>query len=114
MTLARARQDALLRGMAAVQRQSIDNLPLSGGTDPSTTALAYAMAVLGDPRTVVASTGSFTGLLETNNIAHRESRTPPDLAASTRATMVVFANDDDRPLAVHRLGGQTVAFDSAT
>jgi len=114
MSLARARQDALLRGMAAVQRQSTDTLPLSGGTDPSSTALAYAMAVLGDPRTVVASTGSFTDLLETNNIAHREIRTPPDLARSTRATMVVFANDDGRPLAVHRLGGQTVAFDSAT
>jgi ATP-binding cassette subfamily B protein len=28
--------------------------------------------------------------------------------------MVVFADDDGRPLAVHRLGGQTVAFDSAS
>jgi ABC-type bacteriocin/lantibiotic exporter with double-glycine peptidase domain len=114
MSLARARQDALLRGMASVQRQSIDTLPLSGGKDPSSTALAYAMTVLGDPRTIIASDGGFTDLLEANNIAHREVRTPTDLDRSTRATMVVFALDDGRPLAVHRLGSQTVAFDGAS
>ena len=113
MSLARARQDALLRGMASVQRQSIDTLPLSGGKDPSSTALAYAMTVLGDPRSIIASDGGFTDLLEANNIAYREVRTPTDLDQSTRATMVVFALDDGRPLVVHQLGGQTVAFDSA-
>ena len=114
MNLSEARQDALLRGMAAVQRQTIDTLPLRGAGDARSTVLAYAMTVLGDPRTIVASDGSFTDLLEVNNIAHREVKTPSDLAVSTRATMVVFADNDGRPLAVHRLGGQTVAFDSAT
>jgi ATP-binding cassette subfamily B protein len=114
MNLSEARQAALLRGMGAVQRQSIDTLPLRGASDTRSTVLAYAMTVLGDPRTIVASDGSFTDLLEVNNIAHREVKTPTDLAVSTRATMVVFADDDGRPLAVHRLGGQTVAFDSAS
>ena len=114
MNLSQARQEALLRGMAAVQRQSIDTLPLRGASDERSTVLAYAMTVLGDPRTIVASDGSFTDLLEVNNIAHREVKTPSDLAVSTRATMVVFAGDDGRPLAVHRLGGQTVAFDSTS
>ena len=114
MNLSQARQEALLRGMAAVQRQSIDTLPLRGASDARSTVLAYAMTVLGDPRTIVASDGSFTDLLEVNNIAHREVKTPSDLAVSTRATMVVFAGDDGRPLAVHRLGGQTVAFDSTS
>jgi ABC-type bacteriocin/lantibiotic exporter with double-glycine peptidase domain len=114
MNLSEARQEALLRGMAAVQRQTIDTLPLRGAGDARSTVLAYAMTVLGDPRTIVASDGSFTDLLEVNNIAHREVKTPSDLAVSTRATMVVFAGDDGRPLAVHRLGGQTVAFDSTS
>jgi len=114
MNLSQARQEALLRGMAAVQRQSIDTLPLRGASDERSTVLAYAMTVLGDPRTIVASDGSFTDMLEVNNIAHREVKTPSDLAVSTRATMVVFAGDDGRPLAVHRLGGQTVAFDSSS
>ena len=114
MNLSEARQAALLRGMGAVQRQSIDTLPLRGASDARSTVLAYAMTVLGDPRTIVASDGSFTDLLEVNNIAHREVKTPSDLAVSTRATMVVFAGDDGRPLAAHRLGGQTVAFDSTS
>jgi ATP-binding cassette subfamily B protein len=114
MSLAGARQDALLRGMASVQRQSIDVLPHTKGGDARSTTLAYAMAVLGDPRSIVASEGSFTDLLEANNIAHREVKTPGDLATSTRTMMLVFAADDGRPLAVHRLGGQTVGFDSAS
>ena len=114
MNLSQARQEALLRGMAAVQRQSIDTLLPGFGSDERSSVLAYAMTVLGDPRAIVASDGSFTDLLEVNNIAHREVRTPPDLARSTRAMMVVFAGDDARPLAVHRLGGQTVAFDCAS
>jgi ATP-binding cassette subfamily B protein len=114
MSLAGARQDALLRGMASVQRQSFDVLPHTKGGDARSTTLAYAMAVLGDPRSIVASEGSFTDLLEANNIAHREVKTPGDLATSTRTMMLVFAADDGRPLAVHRLGGQTVAFDSAS
>lgn len=105
----------MLRGMAAVQRhQGTDTLPSSGANDPSSTALAYAMTVLGDPRTIIPSEGSFTDLLEANNIAHRQIRTPTDLARSTRAIMVVFALDDGRPIAVHRIGSQTVAFDGTS
>ena len=115
MNLGRARQEAMLRGMAAVQRhQGTDTLPSSGANDPSSTALAYAMTVLGDPRTIIPSEGSFTDLLEANNIAHRQIRTPTDLARSTRAIMVVFALDDGRPIAVHRIGAQTVAFDGTS
>lgn len=114
MSLSGARQGALLRGMAAVQRQSIDVLPHTDSGDARCTTLAYAMAMLGDPRAIVPSEGSFTDLLEANNIAHREVKTPADLATSTRTMMLAIAADDGRPLAVHRLGGQTVAFDSAS
>ena len=115
MTLARARQEALLRGMASVQRQGIDDLPhTAGGTDPRCMALAYAMGVLGDPRTIVATTGSFTDLLEVNNVAHREVKTPADLAHSTRAMLIVFADADGKPLAVHRQGSQTTTFDGGS
>jgi ATP-binding cassette subfamily B protein len=114
MSFADARQDALLRGMASVQRESTDNPALNGASDDHSKALAYAMTVLGDPRVITASNGSFTDLLETNNIAFREVKTPTDLAVSTRATMVVFAGEDGRPLAVHRLGSKTVAFDGAS
>ena len=112
MTLARTRQQALLRGMAAVQQQGLDELTFSGNSsDPSCRALSYAMAVLGDGRPIVPSEGSFSDLLEINNITHREVKTPTDLIRSTRAMLIVFAEDDGRSLAVHRLAGQTVTFD---
>jgi ABC-type bacteriocin/lantibiotic exporter with double-glycine peptidase domain len=112
MTLARAREQALLRGMTAVQQQVFEDLQLSGSSDDTRClALAYAMASLGDPRTVAPSAGSFTDLLEINNITHREVKTPSDLLDSTRAMLIVFAAQDGRPLAVHRHRGQTVAFD---
>ena len=112
MTLARSRQDALLRGMAAVQQTTLDQLELpASGSDPSCRVLAYAMTALGDPRTISGSGSSFSELLELNNISHREVRTPSDLATATRAMLIVFAADDGRPLAVHRQRGQNVAFD---
>lgn len=112
MTLARSRELALLRGMTAVQQQALEDLQLSGSSaDPRCLALAYAMASLGDPRSVAPSDGSFTDLLELNNITHREVKTPSDLLVTTRAMLIVFAEQDGRPLAVHRHRGQTVAFD---
>ena len=112
MTLANARQEALLRGMASVQRQGIDDLiQAAGSADPRCLALSYGMTTLGDPRRIMASSGSFTDLLEVNNIAHREVKTPTDLASTTRALLIVFADADGRPLVVHRHGGQTMAFD---
>ena len=112
MTLAQSRQDALLRGMAAVQQQGVDHLPMgSNASDPSARALSYAMAVLGDGREIVPSEGSFSDLLENNSIPHREVKTPADLIRSTRAMLITFAADDGRPMAVHRLAGKTVVFD---
>ncbi len=112
MTLARSRQDALLRGMAAVQQQCLDpiELPISS-SDPRCRTLTYAMTVLGDPRSISSSSGSFTELLELNNIPHREVKTPADLVTATRAMLIVFDDDDGRPLAVHRQRGQAVVFD---
>lgn len=114
MNFESARQDALLRGIDAIQGHQNVNLPLVGGNDPRVNSLAYAMSVLGDPRKIISSEGSFTDLLELNNITHRQVRTPTDLDRVTRATMVVFVSDDGRPLIIHRLGARTVAFDSAT
>jgi len=117
MTLASSRQDALLRGMAAVQQRSLDQveLPISS-SDPRCRAIAYAMTVLGDPRTISSSSNSssFSDLLELNNIHHREVKTPSDLVTTTRAMLIVFARDDGRPLAVHRHGGQTMVFDGVS
>ena len=112
MTLADTRQQALLRGMAAVQQQGADQHAIgNSSSDPGCRVLHYAMAVLGDGREIVPSEGSTSDLLENNNIPHREVKTPADLIRSTRAMLIVFAQDDGRPLAVHRLAGKTVAFD---
>jgi ABC-type bacteriocin/lantibiotic exporter with double-glycine peptidase domain len=112
MTLARTREQALLRGMTAVQQQGLEDLQLSDSAgDPRCLTLAYAMASLGDPRAISSSAGSFTDLLELNNITHREVKTPSDLIVTTRAMLIVFAEHDGRPLAVHRHRGQNVAFD---
>ncbi|MCX5968983.1 MAG: ATP-binding cassette domain-containing protein [Cyanobacteria bacterium] len=112
MTLADTRQQALLRGMAAVQQLGGDQHVIgSSSSDPGCRVLHYAMAVLRDRREIVPSEGSTSDLLENNNIPHREVKTPADLIRSTRAMLIVFAQDDGRPLAVHRLAGKTVAFD---
>ena len=111
MTLGQTREKALLRGMNAVQKSDIEALPRTGSNDPRCLALAYAMSVLGDPRTINPSAGSFNDLLEINNIPYREIKTPADLDRSTRAVMVVFADNDGHPLAVHRVGRKTFVFD---
>jgi len=112
MTLADTRQQALLRGMAAVQQHGADQHAIgNSSSDPGCRVLHYAMAVLGDGREIVPSDGSTSDLLENNNIPHREVKTPADLIRSTRAMLIVFAQDGGRPLAVHRLAGKTVAFD---
>jgi ABC-type bacteriocin/lantibiotic exporter with double-glycine peptidase domain len=112
MTLSQTRQDALLRGVSVVQQ----DLPHQGllsaeGGDPACTALAYAMLILGDKRKIASVKGDFGTLLEANNIAHRDVKTPADLVLSTRAMLIVFAKNDGRPLSVHRLGAKTVVFD---
>ncbi|MEB3172590.1 MAG: ATP-binding cassette domain-containing protein [Cyanobacteriota bacterium] len=114
MNLAQTREAALLRGMNAVQRPEVDVLTPTSSSDRRCQAIAYAMGVLGDPREVNPAPGSFNDLLEINNIPYREIKTPTDLTRSTRAVMVVFARHDGRPLAVHRAGGHTMAFDSGS
>lgn len=115
MTLSNARADALLRGMTSVQRQDVETLNLkTGSSDPRAKVLAYAMAVLGDHREIVDSDGSTVDLLEDNNIAHREVKTPSDLVATTRAMLIVFTKASGTPLALHRLAGKTVVFDPTT
>lgn len=112
MTLAHTREQALLQGMTAVQQQGLEDLQLSdSAADPRCLTLAYAMASLGDPRSVSSSDGSFTDLLELNNISHRAVKTPSDLLTTTRAMLIVFAEQDGRPMAVHRHRGRTVTFD---
>jgi ATP-binding cassette subfamily B protein len=112
MTIADTRQQALLRGMAAVQQQGLDEIELNGNNnDPGGRVLSYAMTALGDRRPMVPTEGDFSALLEANNVPHRGVKTPTDLLRSTRAMLIVFAENDGRPLAVHRLGAQTVAFD---
>ena len=116
MTFNNARQQALLQGMAAVQRQDLEALSSPTADDHGDgrcRALTYAMTILGDPRSIVTSSGSFSDLLEANNIAHREVSTPADLVSSTRALLITFAADDGRAVVVHRHRGQALAFDSS-
>jgi len=114
MSLERDRQNALLRSMVAVQGQSAHTIMASHANNPNSIVLTYAMSYLRDNRLIIASEGTFTDLLEANNIVHREVRTPSDLGFTTKITMIVFNAGDGRPLAVHRQGVKTVAFDSVT
>ena len=112
MTLVDTRQQALLRGMAAVYQKGVGQALLNTDSmHPSCHTLSYAMAVLSDERQIVPSEGTYSELLELNNISHREVKTPNDLIRSTHAMLIVFAEDDGRSLAVHRHFGRTVAFD---
>jgi len=112
MTLVDTRQQALLRGMAAVYQKEVGQALLNTDSmHPSCHTLSYAMAVLSDERQIVPSEGTYSELLELNNISHREVKTPNDLIRSTHAMLIVFAEDDGRSLAVHRHFGRTVAFD---
>lgn len=111
--LAGSRQAALLRVFEA-QAAGLpkgEDLAVEFGTDPLLNCLGYAMARLGDPRALVGAEGGVTDVLEANNIAFREVRTPGDLISSTRALLLVFAASDGRPLVVHRQAGKAVLFD---
>ena len=111
-SLADRRQAALLR-VAEAQRlqpggEAADRIPVQ---DPLLACLTYAMAVLGDRRSLFSAEGGLTDVLEANSIAFREVRTPQDLRSSTRALLIVLAEADGRPLVVHRQGGTTRVFD---
>lgn len=112
MNLNQTRQQALLNSISATQEQPRVLELASESSDPGCRALAYAMSVLGDRRSIVPADGEFSDLLETNNIASREVKTPNDLASSTRAMLIAFADADGRPLAVHRSGTKTLVFDA--
>jgi ABC-type bacteriocin/lantibiotic exporter with double-glycine peptidase domain len=105
------RQQALLNSISTTQEQSRVLKFVSENSDPGCRTLAYAMSRLGDKRPIVNAEGPFSELLEANNIASREVKTPNDLASSTRAMLIGFAEADGRPLAIHREGTRTLAFD---
>lgn len=104
------RQTALLQAMDEVHRLGDAALDGANG-DPASLVVAYAMEQLGAPQALVASEGDFVELLENNNITHREVRTPSDLLTSTHLLLIAFRQSDGVPLAVHRRGATTVAFD---
>ena len=79
--------------------------------NPSLSALAYAMQVLGDSRQLVSTEGNLTDLLEINAISFREVRTPADLLTSSRAVLVLLSQESGLPVVVHRQAGKTVLFD---
>lgn len=108
-----SRQEALLRGLAAALQGGATGKELQPATsaDLRCAVLARALLALGDARAVIPCPGEFTELLEANNIPFRQVRTPPDLAVSTRAVLVVFASDDGRSLLVERRGLRPCLFD---
>jgi ATP-binding cassette subfamily B protein len=111
-TLADSRQAALLRVAAAQSLQrTAEAANRSQEQDPLLACLGYALAVLGDPRSLFGAEGGLTAVLEANNIAFREVRTPQDLRSSTRVMLLVLAQTDGRPLVVHRQGATTQVFD---
>jgi ATP-binding cassette subfamily B protein len=111
-SLADQRATALLQAMQ-LQQQRPDQaeLQVETGGDPRLAALAYGLQLLGERRSLVPSSGTLTDLLEVNGISFREVRTPPDLVESNRALMLVLAEDDGRPLVVHRRSGKALIFD---
>jgi ATP-binding cassette subfamily B protein len=110
--MSRSRAEALLRAMAGLQQGAAETAVAATATDPSCGCLAWAMAALDDPRVIQPLAGSFSDLLESNDVTHREVRTPRDLTRSDSQMLVVFAQDDGRPLAVQRRGGRTQIYDS--
>lgn len=106
------RQEALLRMMQLQQLGGQGpQIAETGYGDLRLDALAHAMAVLGDPRSLVPAEGSLTDVLEVNSIAFREVRTPGDLLHSTRGILLLLADTDGRPLVLRRRGGRAVLFD---
>jgi len=112
MTTAHARQQALLRGMAALQQQQLEppgNPPVN--PDRACRVLEYAMARLADPRRITPGGSSVAELLEHNAISNREVRTPHDLGCLSGAMLIVVRQADGQPLALHRQGGRMLTFD---
>jgi len=112
MTTAHARQQALLRGMAALQQQQLEppgNPPVNA--DRACRVLEYAMARLADPRRITPGGSSVAELLEHNAISNREVRTPHDLGCLSGAMLIVVRQADGQPLALHRQGGRMLTFD---
>lgn len=106
------RQAALIRAMQLQITNQGDANQLDGNfSNPSLSALAYAMQVLGDPRQLVSTEGNLTDLLEINAISFREVRTPADLLTSSRAVLVLISQENSLPVVVHRQAGKTVMFD---
>ena len=111
-SLSEQRTHALLRAMQLQQhRPHQQQAQHEVANDPRLTALAYGLRLLGESRSVLPSAGTLTDLLETNGISFREVRTPHDLVSSSRALMLVLAEEDGRPMVVHRQGGQALIFD---
>jgi ABC-type bacteriocin/lantibiotic exporter with double-glycine peptidase domain len=111
-SLSEQRANALLMAMRLQQtRQEQDQSQLESTSEPRLAALAYGLQLLGEQRSLVPSPGTLTDLLEVNGISFREVRTPPDLISSSRALMLVLAEDDGRPMVVHRRGGKGLIFD---
>ncbi len=104
-------QDALLRGIAAGETW---RRRTAGSSEPNAQVLRYAMAGLGDARSIEPGGSLMRDLLENNNISYREVSTPTDLIHREQTMLLVFAQSDGRPLAVHRRWGQTIAFDAHT
>lgn len=111
-SLSEQRANALLMAMQLqLQRPEQDQSRLDSSNEPRLAALAYGLQLLGERRSLVPSPGTLTDLLEVNGISFREVRTPLDLVSSSRALMLVLAEEDGRPMVVHRRGGQALIFD---
>jgi hypothetical protein len=113
MTFTQIREKILLRIISTIQQETLDKLKVdTTSDDPNYLVLAYAMAMIGDHKSIVAVGGSFRDLLETNDIAHREIRTSYSILRTIGSTIIAFSKSDGRPLAIHGGRGQTLVFDA--
>lgn len=107
-----SRQSALLRIVdAQSQEEAVGITGSTGSRTPLLACLNYAMIALGDRRRVAPAEGGITDVLEANNIAFREVRTPGDLLTSSRVLLLAVADSNGRPLVIHRQAGKTMVFD---
>jgi ATP-binding cassette subfamily B protein len=111
-SLSEQRSKALIRAFQLQQQhQDQARVQVTTGDEPRMATLAYGLQVLGEVRKLVPSSGSLTELLEVNGVSFRQIRTPPDLVHSSRALILVLAEQDGRPMVVHRRRGQALIFD---
>lgn len=111
-SLSEQRTKALIRAFQLQQQhQDQARVQVTTGDEPRMATLAYGLQVLGEVRKLVPSSGSLTELLEVNGVSFRQIRTPPDLVHSSRALILVLAEQDGRPMVVHRRRGQALIFD---